>query len=148
MADIAKIDGFDITGGVPSGLIAIWHGTIANIPAGWIICDGGNGTPNLLTRFLEGVATAGTDPGATGGATAKATAGHQHDLPIAIYSFDLNDMLYDVDEFGTGANISGANKNTGTAVSESQPAGLAKSNTDSITDIRPKYYDVAFLMKT
>ena len=27
-----------------SGLIVMWHGLISNIPAGWIICDGNNGT--------------------------------------------------------------------------------------------------------
>jgi len=71
--------------GVVSGLIVMWHGTIANIPAGFVICDGNNSTPNLLTRFVQGVATAGTNPGATGGATAKTTSGHQHDE-----SFELN----------------------------------------------------------
>jgi len=49
--------------------ILIWTGTIANIPAGFVICDGNNSSPNLLTRFLEGVATAATEPGTTGGAT-------------------------------------------------------------------------------
>ena len=58
-----------VAAGVDSGVIAIWHGTIANIPSGWVICDGNNSTPNLLTKFIEGVATAVTDPGATGGRT-------------------------------------------------------------------------------
>ncbi len=50
-------------------------GTIAQIPAGFLICDGNNGTPNLLARFLEGVATAATNPGTTGGA-----ASHTHNI--------------------------------------------------------------------
>lgn len=58
---------------IPSGLIAMWHGAITDIPAGWVICDGNNGTPNLLARFVQGVATAATDPGATGG-----TSTHYH----------------------------------------------------------------------
>ncbi|GAI23594.1 unnamed protein product, partial [marine sediment metagenome] len=66
---------------VTSGLIGLWHGTIVNIPAGWLICDGNNGTPNLLAKFVEGVATAATNPGAVGGATAKNTAGHVHSGP-------------------------------------------------------------------
>ena len=52
---------------MPSGAIIIWTGTIANIPSGWIICDGNNSTPNLLAKFVEGVATAATNPGTTGG---------------------------------------------------------------------------------
>ena len=58
---------------MPAGSIIIWAGTIASIPAGWIICDGNGGTPNLLAKFVEGVATAATNPGTTGGA---ATHGH------------------------------------------------------------------------
>ena len=89
-------------------------GTIAQIPAGFLICDGNNGTPNLLTRFLQGVATAATDPGATGGATSKTTAGHSH------------------------GNSTGMT-NGGVGPDASLTA------TDSIADIRPKFYDVAFI---
>jgi hypothetical protein len=56
-----------ITVSVPSGAIIMWSGTIANIPSGWHICDGNAGTPNLLAKFVQGVATAATNPGATGG---------------------------------------------------------------------------------
>ncbi len=59
------------SGAIPQYGIIIWTGTIANIPAGFVICDGNNSSPNLLTRFLEGVATAATNPGTTGGATSK-----------------------------------------------------------------------------
>ncbi len=34
------------------GIITIWSGTIANIPAGYVICDGNNGTPDLRNRFI------------------------------------------------------------------------------------------------
>ena len=54
--------------GVESGTIAIWHGTLANIPSGWVLCDGTNSTPDLRDKFVRGAA-AGADPGATGGTT-------------------------------------------------------------------------------
>ncbi|GAI79168.1 unnamed protein product, partial [marine sediment metagenome] len=68
---------------IPSGLITMWHGLITNIPSGWVLCDGGSGTPNLLAKFVEGVATAATNPGATGGAAAVSLttaqlASHSH----------------------------------------------------------------------
>jgi len=132
--------------GIPSGGIIIWHGTIANIPAGFVICDGNNSTPNLLTRFVQGVATAATDPGATGGATAKTTSGHQHDIPISRYSG--NTILTKHNAFGSGANYIPATALTGEGDVSSRAAALTKSNTDGITDIRPKFYDVAFIMKT
>lgn len=103
----------------PSGGIIIWAGTIANIPSGWVICDGNNSTPNLLARFVEGVATAATNPGATGGSTAKTSAEHFHWI-----------------EAGTGLQQGAESRDT------------TSSDTVSIADIRPLYYDVAFLMKT
>jgi len=39
---------------VPQGLISMWSGAIANIPVGWALCDGTNGTPNLKGRFIVG----------------------------------------------------------------------------------------------
>ena len=32
-------------------------GALADVPAGWFLCDGTNGTPDLRDRFLEGSAT-------------------------------------------------------------------------------------------
>lgn len=51
---------------VPVGLISMWAGTINNIPAGWKLCNGSNGTPNLTDRFILGTAT-NADIGKTGG---------------------------------------------------------------------------------
>ncbi len=38
----------------PIGTIQMWSGTIPNIPLGWRLCDGNNGTPNLINRFVVG----------------------------------------------------------------------------------------------
>ena len=134
--------------GVPSGLIAMWHGLIANIPSGWVICDGNNGTPNLLAKFVEGVATAGTNPGATGGSTDKTTSGHQHDTNFRGSGLGSGEFMKGTAPFGTGASISLSRYTAGDSVSYSGPAVLTSSKTDTITDIRPPYYDIAFIMKT
>lgn len=102
---------------VPSGLIVMWHGTIGNIPSGWVLCTGGSGTPNLLARFVQGVATAGTNPGATGGATSKTTGS--------------------------------SSSSTSVDSRDSSPSSVSpRTHTHQITDIRPKFYDIAYLMKT
>jgi microcystin-dependent protein len=36
------------------GGIVIWSGSTLDIPNGWQICDGTNGTPNLRNRFIIG----------------------------------------------------------------------------------------------
>ena len=55
---------------LPSGIISMWSGTISEIPDGWYLCDGTNGTPDLRDRFVVG-ASDGADPGGTGGASTQ-----------------------------------------------------------------------------
>jgi len=52
---------------VPKGGIILWSGAIANIPEGWALCNGSNGTPDLRNRFVVGAGSTYA-VGATGGA--------------------------------------------------------------------------------
>ncbi len=51
---------------VPRGIITMWAGSVGSVPAGWAICNGANGTPNLLDRFVV-AAGASYGVGAAGG---------------------------------------------------------------------------------
>ena len=51
------IDG-GVGGSVPSGGIIMWSGNYDDIPVGWALADGSQGTPNLRSRFIYGVNTA------------------------------------------------------------------------------------------
>lgn len=48
---------------MPVGSIIMFNGKAEDIPSGWAICDGTNGTPNLIDRFI----LASTYAGGTGG---------------------------------------------------------------------------------
>ena len=83
---------------LPVGLIMMWSGSVASIPAGWALCDGQNGTPDLTDRFVIG---AGGDlaPGATGGssththtATAADAGSHQHSVTVNGHSLTVNEL--------------------------------------------------------
>ena len=52
-----------------TGMILLWSGSISNVPSGWGLCNGANGTPDLRDRFVIG---AGNNfaVNATGGASA------------------------------------------------------------------------------
>ena len=41
---------------VPEGLIIMWY-DVGNIPTGWLLCDGANGTPDLRASFPRGITT-------------------------------------------------------------------------------------------
>ncbi len=112
-----------------AGLIVMWSGTIASIPGGWVICDGTNGTPNLLAMFVQGVATAATNPGTTGGAVTRYL---RHTSP--------NSTSY-------GAPYVAAPDAHGALATPSVGVG-AGLVADDIADIRPPFYDIAFIMKT
>lgn len=64
---------------VPVGGIIMWSGAVANIPAGWALCNGqvvnGNTTPNLLDRFIIGAGSATYNPGSTGGSSTTTPTG-------------------------------------------------------------------------
>lgn len=57
---------------LPAGVIVMWSGTTA--PAGWALCNGSGGTPDLRNRFVVGSGSTYAS-GATGGATT-----HQHSV--------------------------------------------------------------------
>ncbi len=66
------------------GMILMWSGTLDNIPDGWAVCDGSNGTPDLSNRFVIGSAHL-SPPHETGGSTTHRhffiTNGHDHEIP-------------------------------------------------------------------
>lgn len=152
--------------GVPVGVIAMWGGLVSAIPAGWALCNGTNGTPDLRDRFIRGAA-AGADPGATGGAAAHVHAdhtgvvnhthavnvtdpGHSHltqRYPTA--TGGSSGFTIDTSMSGTLADntlpvktaMSGV-----TAASDNPAGGLAALTHDSVSSL-PPYYALAYIQK-
>ena len=100
----------------PSGGIIIWSGAANNLPNGWSLCDGSNGTPDLRNRFVVG-ASAGTGdttyPGlsvnATGGSANATLVSHSHTVDNHTHS----DGTLVVDNHTHSVNIN-TNNNTHT----------------------------------
>lgn len=61
---------------LPSGSIIAWYGQIADIPSGFALCNGSNGTPDLRDRFLVGAGSTYI-LGATGGSDTVKLTGTQ-----------------------------------------------------------------------
>lgn len=62
---------------IPSGIITMWSGSIATIPTGWALCNGQNGTPNLIDRFVV-MAGSTYNVGSTGGSKDAIVVSHTH----------------------------------------------------------------------
>jgi hypothetical protein len=72
---------------IPAGLITMWSGSVASIPAGWVLCDGTSSTPDLRDRFVVGAGSTYI-PGNTGGAATATLSvanlpSHQHGLSVS-----------------------------------------------------------------
>ena len=39
---------------IPKGIIAMWSGNVNELPSGWALCNGLNGSPNLSGKFIVG----------------------------------------------------------------------------------------------
>lgn len=136
----------------PVGGIIMWSGSIASIPAGWALCDGANGTPDLRSKFLVGAsASGGHAVGATGGATSSTPTitvnNHtltESQMPSHTHSF--------VTQGGGGGSYAGVSSSLGyynPANSFATGGGGAHNHTatSSAVSTLPPYYALAFIMK-
>jgi hypothetical protein len=75
----------DNTFQLPLGTILMWSGEKATIPPGWAVCDGQNGTPNLVDQFIQG-ADPTLDGTQTPGAVGTSAGPDQHTHYLAASS--------------------------------------------------------------
>jgi hypothetical protein len=122
--------------GVPAGVITMWSGSIATIPAGWFLCDGSNSTPDLRDKFVYG-AGASKNPGDTGGSTSTGA----HTLTIA----EMPSHTHTQGRSSGGPAADGDNqKLVGSTVNTGATGG---GGSHSHTGTLPPYYALAYIMK-
>lgn len=126
-----------VNGGVPSGAIFMWSGTIATIPSGYYLCNGSNSTPDLRNLFIVG---ADADSGGvakttlTGAATQSGgNVNHTHTIPNAggIYT--------------DGGAIDGGISRSATSFSNIIGNTITSNNNSTVA---VPYYALAFIMKS
>jgi len=150
---------------LPRGAIIMWSGSVISIPAGWALCDGTNGTPNLSGKFVKGIPSSSFNPGTTGGTssitlTETNLPPHTHTGP----SHNHN-TRYKKGEYSGGNRVAesrlefnpGAGRGTthwvnwDTSVysmgnAGDNPTGPGPGASQSF-NILPPYYEIAFIMK-
>ena len=150
----------------PSGGIIIWSGAESNIPNGWELCDGQNGTPDLRNRFVVGASSGTGDttyPGlsvnATGGSADAIVVSHAHGA--GTYSAESDGShQHDYTAFSSTARVDNDENHQrldGSTTRTTDPAG---SHTHSISGTSgsegqsgtnanlPPYYALCYIMKT
>lgn len=107
------------------GMIILWSGLLAEIPIGWVRCNGENGTPDLRNKFIMGMS--GIDNiGETGGLT---THTHTADDEGHDHIIESGEALQEGSDFDAGTTTDGAN--------------IDVSYSSNI----PPYYVLAYIMK-
>ena len=74
--------------GTPRGMITMWSGNVANVPPGWVLCDGKSDTPDLRDRFVLG---AGGDYGGDGHAR-DGTFEHTHGVTVHGHALSVDQL--------------------------------------------------------
>jgi hypothetical protein len=138
---------------IPSGVIVMWSGSVASIPAGWFLCNGSNGTPDLRDRFVVGAGST-YNPAATGGSANAIVVSHTHTATSSVtdpghrHSYTAPSGTDTGGSFGsnvvdTTVSALTANAFTGIAVTTTiASAGASGTNANL-----PPYYALAYIMK-
>ncbi len=139
-----------LNGGAPSGLIAMWSGSIATIPAGWLLCNGTSGTPDLRNRFVVGAGSTYA-VGATGGSADAIVVSHTHTATVTdpghahTFSSTLSDTI-------GGAGSQPGYRGSGTTTTSTATTSITVSNSttgSSGTNANlPPYYALCYIMKS
>ena len=133
-----------------AGMIIIWSGSLGSVPAGWVLCDGNNSTPDLRDRFIAGAGNTYA-VGATGGSANAIVVSHTHGVndPGHAHNFSyIRNRTQAVFNFfgGTGMDdaitVGGTTDVSGTGISI-QSAGSSGTNANL-----PPYYALCYIMKS
>ena len=124
---------------IPSGMIMIWSGDSSNVPDGWVLCDGTNGTPDLSDKFVLGAGNTHS-VGDTGGSdsvslTVDEIPSHNHNLSYDVITGQSGGTttIANSSWFGSyNAVVINSTENTG--------GGQAHNN-------MPPYYTLCYIMK-
>ena len=139
--------GYGIT---PVGGIIMWSGSPTQIPDGWTLCNGSNGTPDLRGRFIVGYNPSDSDyntVGKTGGMktvtlTTAQMPSHTHEIYgrssgyTARHNDDAEVITYKDKDWGSSTESDFKKINDTTSAG----SGQAHEN-------RPPYYALCFIMR-
>ena len=141
-----------LVNGIPSGVITLWSGSIAGIPAGWALCNGASGTPDLRNRFIVGAGSTYA-VNAVGGSANAIVVDHTHSA-TSVVSDPGHAHSYTApsgtDSSGIGGSVVDTTvaATTGTAVTGITVATtVASAGVSGINANLPPYYALAYIMK-
>lgn len=135
--------------GIPAGVIMMWSGSIEAIPAGFALCDGTNGTPDLRNRFIVGAGDTYT-LGATGGSADATLVSHTHSVsdPGHSHSIPTNGTGVRWNAGGiTGGSFTATKTGSGNTGSATTGISVSTEGESGTNKNLPPYYSLAYIMR-
>ena len=134
---------------IPVGGIILWSGSVATIPAGWLLCNGAYSTPNLADRFILGAGNLYA-PAAAGGSTDSVTVAHTHTATVAdpghLHTYSRSATSSSA---GASTNLVAGNTTDNTSTAST---GISVTNTSTgvsgVNANMPPYYALCYIIKT
>jgi microcystin-dependent protein len=127
----------------------MWSGSIGSIPAGWLLCNGSSGTPDLRDRFIVGAGSTYA-VAATGGSADAVVVSHTHIATVVDPGHNHN---YDSNFGGSTPNLYSTTQSNPFEVKNTSTASTGISVTNASTGVSgtnanlPPYYALAYIMK-
>ena len=151
--------------GVATGLIVLWYGSTASIPAGWALCNGSGGTIDLRGKIPVGAGTGSAySVGDTGGSATFTAAGTITVAGRAITEAEMAEHWHPFDDYtarfhgttgsgytslcGGAATTSGTTASAGEGTAHGHSAGEGTAFTGDTVASLPFYYALAYIQKT
>jgi microcystin-dependent protein len=144
---------------IPSGGIILWSGSIGSIPAGYVLCNGNNSTPDLRDRFIVGAgSTYAVD--ATGGSADATLPTHTHTATSTSSSVVTDPGHFHILAAAPESIASGGDSGyrNGSGTTSTETTGITVATTTTTTNANagtsgtnanlPPYYALCYIMKT
>jgi hypothetical protein len=138
---------------LPTGMILLWSGSIGSIPAGYLLCDGTNSTPDLRNRFVIGAGST-YSVNQTGGSADAIVVSHTHTATVTDPGHTHTVSV--ANQSGQNGSISGGGSQpavgSATLTTASNTTGITVANATSGTSGTganlPPYYALCYIMKS
>jgi hypothetical protein len=139
---------------LPTGMILLWSGSIGSIPAGYLLCDGTNSTPDLRNRFIIGAGSS-YSVNQTGGSADSIVVSHTHTATVTdpghTHTPTPSTSFLRATAGANGSN-SGSNWRNDTLTISSETTGITVANSTTGTSGTganiPPYFALCYIMKS
>ena len=141
-------------GGFVTGMIMMYTGSTA--PTGWAICDGNNGTPNLVDKFIIGGHTYNSTTNKwetnvtgsltqTGGSANAVLPAHDHNINHAMTGSSGNNVI--ARTMNNNVSYDQLTDKTAIDANGTETTGASATLTGTNANL-PPYYALCYIMKT